>query len=391
MVIKKTIDYWDKIKILGEGAQYDVCLSSCFDQGRKRDPRSPLYRWIYPASLPNGTTVPILKVLMTNSCQKNCLYCVNPIIKDRRPVSFSPEELSNLFIQLLRGRFVHGLFLSSGVDYDANKTMEKMIKAVEIIREKFNFPGYIHLKILPGTNYDYIEKAVELANRVSLNLEAPSKERLKKIAPVKNFETELIQRMKWIYSLIRKSSQRKTQTTQFVVGAANETDSEILQTTDWLYKNINLWRAYFSAFQPVRGTPLENHPPALLLREHRLYQADYSLRFYGFSLKEIVFNSQGNLPIELDPKMAWALNSPDRFPVEVNIASYNELIRVPGIGPKSADKIIKERKKHKFFTLEELKNIGIIVKRAAPFLLINGKRHKLPLQLNFNFSSFPIQ
>ncbi len=387
MLIRRSINYIEKIKILGEASQYDVCLSSCFGRGRTRDPKNPLYRWIYPASLPNGLTAPILKILMKNYCQKNCFYCLNPIDKDRLLLSFTPEELSKLFIQLVRKKMVHGLFLSSGISNSPDKTMEEMIETVEIIREKYRFTGYIHLKILPGVDYSYVEKAVELANRVSINLEAPDKERLNKIAPAKNFHQDLLKRIKWIHSLISKSPTRKTQTTQFVVGAAEETDYEILKTTNWLYSNYDLWRVYFSAFQPISGTPLEEHPPTKLLREHRLYQADFLIRFYGFSLNEFVFDSEGNLPLEQDPKMSWALNSPDKFPIEINKATYEELLRIPGIGPKTAKKIIHERRRYKLHSIEDLKNVGVIVKRALPFLLINGKSYIQPQQLKLDFST----
>jgi len=386
MLIKKKIDLFEKVKILGDAAKYDVCLSSCFGKGRIRDPRNPTYKWIYPASLPNGSIIPIFKVLLKNYCDKNCFYCINPVLKDRALANFLPEELSRFFINLANRRVVHGLFLSSAMGDDPNKTMEEMLKAVEIIRKKYHYRGYIHLKILPGVKYEYVEKAVELANRVSINLEAPNKEKLKKIAPEKDFENDLIQKIKWIHSLIKKNPERKSQTTQFVIGASGETDYEILNTTDWLYRNFNLWRVYFSAFQPIPRTPLEKHPPTNLLREHRLYQADFLIRYYGFSLKQFIFDKNGNLSLELDPKMNWALNSPEQFPVEINKAEYEELIKVPGIGPKTAKKIITERKKFKFHSIEDLKNIGVIVKRALPFILINGKSYSLPIQLKLNFA-----
>ncbi|MCP2604576.1 helix-hairpin-helix domain-containing protein [Candidatus Aminicenantes bacterium AH-873-B07] len=385
MLIKKSIDLLEKVKILGDAAKYDICLSSCIGKGRMRDPRNPYYKWIYPASLPNGSVIPIFKVLLKNYCEKNCFYCINPVLKNRILTNFTPNELSRFFINLVKKRIVHGLFLSSGMGNDPNRTMEDMLKTVEIIRKKYRYYGYVHLKILPGVKYCYVEKAVELANRVSINLEAPTKEKLNKIAPEKDFENDLIQKIKWVHSLIKKNPRGKSQTTQFVIGASDETDYEILNTTYWLYREYNLWRVYFSAFQPIIGTPLEEHPPTNLLREHRLYQADFLIRYYGFSLKQFIFDKNGNLPLWLDPKMNWALNSPDKFPIEINNANYEELIQVPGIGPKTAKKIIIERKKFKFHSIEDLKNIGVIVKRALPFILINGKSYSISKQFKFNF------
>lgn len=368
------MDTFKKIELLSESAKYDVCMSSCIDGGRRPDPKDPIHRWIYPAGLPNGRTVPILKILMDNACQNSCTYCLHRAGR-LFTVSFRPEELANIFIGLVRSQFVHGLFLSSGLSHGANEMMERMIKACEIIRERHRFTGYIHLKILPGADLAYVERAMELANRVSLNLEAPNPERLKRIAPQKNFE-ELVKPMERARDLIlQKKVKARSQTTQFVVGAADETDYEILRCTSWLYKGLGLWRAYFSAFQPVPDTPLEDHQPTPLIRERRLYQADWLLRQYGFGLSEIVFGGDGNLPNSFDPKMAWALNHPERFPVEVNTAPYSELLRVPGIGPLSAKRIITSRKRFRFHTLTELKGTRIL-KRAIPFILIDGRPAK---------------
>ena len=368
------MDTFKKIGLLAEAAKYDVCMSSCLSGGRKPDPADPVHRWIYPAVLPNGRTVPILKILMDNVCENNCTYCIHRRGRDHPTASLTPEELANIFMGLVRGRLVHGLFLSSAISSGPNKVMEKMIRAVEIIREKQKFSGYIHLKILPGANLDYVERAVELANRVSLNLEAPNRKRLAKIAPEKVFIKDLLKPMEHARDLILQGKGKaRSQTTQFVVGASGESDNEILKSTAYLYKNLGLWRAYFSAFQPVPDTPLENHPPTPLVREHRLYQTDFLLRQYGFKLSEVVFCEDGNLPQKYDPKMAWALAHPERFPIEVNKAEYGQLLRIPGIGPVSAKRISKLRRKDRFHNLEELKATRMVLKRALPFILVNGR------------------
>jgi len=370
------MDIFDKAKILGDAAKYDICLSSCIAGGRAKDPKDPNNRWIYPASLPDGKITFLLKVLLSNECENDCKYCINRWGRDFPRISFEPEELVRLFIELYRRHLVHGLFLSSGIAWGANQTMERMIKVVEILRKRYKFKGYIHLKILPGVNFSYVERATQLANRVSLNLESPTQKGLSKISN-KDIKNDIYQRMKWINKITSSSNLKVSQTTQFVVGASDESDYELLNTTNWLYKNLNLARVYFSAFQPVENTPLQFHPPTPLIREHRLYQADFLLRYYGFKFDELIFDEKGNLPLNLDPKMVFALRNRDKFPLEINKASKEELLRVPGIGPISAGRIIKS--KDKFHTIDDLKKVGVVIKRAAQFILIDGKT---PLAIN---------
>lgn len=364
------MDTIGKAKILGDAAKYDICLSSCIGGGRAKDPKDPIHKWIYPASLPDGKITHLLKVLLSNECENDCKYCVNRWGRDFQRISFEPEELVKLFMELYRKHLVHGLFLSSGIAWGINQTMEKMITAVEILRKKTLFKGYIHLKILPGADFSLVEQAAQLANRISLNLEAPTQKGLTKISH-KDIKNDIYQRMKWINKITSAENLRTSQTTQFVVGASDESDYELLKTTDWLYHHLKLARTYFSAFQPVENTPLENHPPTPLLREHRLYQADFLLRCYGFKFEELKFSPEGNLPLDLDPKMAFALTNMDKFPLEINKASKEELLRIPGIGPTSATRIIK--RKDKFHTIEELKKVGVVTKRASAFILIDGK------------------
>jgi predicted DNA-binding helix-hairpin-helix protein len=262
--------------------------------------------------------------------------------------------------------------------------MDSLIACVELVRSRYAFDGYIHLKILPGASEAHIERALQLAHRVSINLEAPGPERLAAIAPSKDFGRELIEPMRVVKRLIDASGGRLApagQTTQFVVGAAGEPDREILGTTSELYRNLDLKRAYFSAFQPVPGTPLDGLQPTPAWREHRLYQADWLLRFYGFGFEDLVFDTDGNLARQADPKMIYAQAHPELFPVEVNRASREELLRVPGLGPRSVDRLLRWRREGCLRDVSDLGKAGAVPGRAASFVLLDGKRppHQLPL------------
>jgi putative DNA modification/repair radical SAM protein len=369
-----------KIAALGESAQYDLC-NACGSAARERD---GLGRWIYPAALPDGKRVRVLKVLMTNVCEKNCYYCAVRASRDVPRTSFTPEELARAFDRLQRADLVDGIFLSSGVCAGAGRTMDRMIACVELIRTQYRFEGYVHLKLLPGVSEAHIERALQLAHRVSVNLEAPNADRLGLIAPRKDFFEELARPMRIAKRLMDASGGRLApagQTTQFVVGAAGEPDQEILSTTARLYNELDLKRAYFSAFQPVRGTPLDSREPTPAWREHRLYQADWLLRFYGFAFEDLVFDGAGNLPRLADPKMLYARVHPELFPVEVNRASREDLLRVPGLGPRSVGRILSWRRQGALRELGDLRKAGAVADRAASFVLLEGKRppHQLPL------------
>ncbi len=383
------MDAVGKIELLGRAAQYDLCGEACGTEAHRV--RDELDRWIYPAVMPDGRRIAMFKVLMTNACENDCRYCAQRASRDCRRISFQPEELARIFDSLKTQRRVEGIFLSSSVRGSADRTMEQMLAAIEIIRFKYAFPGYVHLKILPGAQKGAIERAVELADRVSLNLEAPNPQRLAHLSEAKDFENDLLKRLYWARECIaaqpplpRHGGQfghgRAGITTQFVVGAAQESDREILGTSDRLYRGIALSRAYYSAFQPVPDTPLENQAATPPLREHRLYQSDWLLRKYGFQFGELVFDEVGNLPMEADPKMVWAQAHVDHFPIEVNRASREELLRVPGIGPTSAARILRLRRENKFRNIEDLKKAGVVVSRAIPYVLLEGRR--LPAQLS---------
>ncbi|MGE5677607.1 MAG: putative DNA modification/repair radical SAM protein [Pseudomonadota bacterium] len=365
-----------KLSLLGEAAKYDICSSSA-SSGRKVPNAAmgnTLPSGICHSFTPDGRCVSLLKVLMTNECEKDCSYCPNRVQRDVPRTTFEPEELSRLFIDMYERNYIEGLFLSSGVRRGMADSIENMLKTVEIIRLRYRFGGYIHLKILPGTSEQYIMRAAQLADRISLNLEAPNGERLKSLSSSKNYEKDLLLPISKIAGIVGQTP-GTTHTTQFIVGAARETDREIMTTVNDLYSTYNLKRAYFSAFSPVSGTPLENVPPAPSVRENRLYQSDFLMRFYDFKFEDFYFDNSGNFDTELDPKLMYAVRNPQLFPVEVNRASYEQLLKVPGIGPKSARKIIDIRRQYRIKSPAELKNMGISLKRSQSFITISGKSY----------------
>jgi len=328
-------------------------------------------RFIHKAAVPGGEPVNLFKVLLTNVCINDCAYCANQAGRDTPRASFQPEELARLFIELHSRKLVHGLFLSSGISGNASRTMESMIKTVDILRRRHEYKGYIHLKILPGASFDCIEEGCKLASRVSVNMEAPSVSHLAKLTSKKDLYRDIVERMRWVKQLTEADDRMvpSGQTTQFVVGASGETDADILHTTQALYREIGLRRAYFSAFHPISRSPLEGLPPTLPLRQHRLYQADWLLRIYGFSFQEVDLALEGNnLPPGKDPKLTIAGKQPWLFPVDVNRASYDKLLRVPGIGPLSAARIIEARKYHSVFSLEQLRKMRVVIRQATPYI-----------------------
>jgi predicted DNA-binding helix-hairpin-helix protein len=355
-----------------EPAEDSTCIQL---STRKQDKIS-----VSDAVLPNGKRISLLKSQLSTVCERNCYYCPFRSGRDFQRATFKPEEFARVFMSLYHARIAEGIFLSSGIVNNGTFTQDKLIDTADILRKKLNFRGYIHLKIMPGAEFAQVERAMQLADRVSINLEAPTTERLEKLAPRKQFVEELLQPLKWINQIRRTQPAQKgwnehwpSSVTQFVVSAVGETDLELLTTTEYLYKQLLLKRTYYSSFNPIADTPLENVPAGSPIRERRLYEASFLLRDYGFGLEELPFNKEGDLPLDVDPKFAWAQLNLLGHPIEINRVDKHELLHVPGIGPKSAKAILAARTKNKLLHPEELHSFGVNLKRAAPFILINGK------------------
>jgi predicted DNA-binding helix-hairpin-helix protein len=332
------------------------------------------------AVLPNRKRISLLKSQLSTVCERNCYYCPFRSGRDFQRATFKPEEFARVFMSLYHAGIAEGIFLSSGIVNNGTFTQDKLIDTADILRKKLNFRGYIHLKIMPGAEFAQVERTMQLADRVSINLEAPTTERLEKLAPRKQFVEELLQPLKWINQIRHTQPSQKgwnehwpSSVTQFVISAVGETDLELLTTTEYLYKKLLLKRTYYSSFNPIADTPLENVPAGSPIREHRLYEASFLLRDYGFGLEELPFNKEGDLPLDVDPKFAWAQLNLLGHPIEINLVDKHELLHVPGIGPKSAKAILAARTKNKLLHPEELHSFGVNLKRAAPFILINGK------------------
>jgi predicted DNA-binding helix-hairpin-helix protein len=332
------------------------------------------------AVLPNGGRIKLLKTLLSSVCERNCYYCPFRSNRDYRRVSFPPEDFAALFMAMHRSGMVEGIFLSSGISSGGMQTQDRLLKTAEILRQKHAYQGYLHLKIMPGAEKDQVKQAMLLADRVSINLESPNQERLRSLAPLKNFSKELLAPLRWMEEIRQENSPQKawkgtwpSSTTQFVVGGAGESDLEILDITAKLHNQAGLSRAYFSSFNPIPGTPLENQSPTPPLRERRLYQASYLILDYGFSLEELPFVGRGDLPLNEDPKLAWAKNNLKHEPAEINTAPREILLRVPGLGPKSVHTILKTRRHSTINHLSQLKALGISTHRLKPFILLNGK------------------
>jgi predicted DNA-binding helix-hairpin-helix protein len=327
----------------------------------------------------------MLKTLVSSACEMDCRYCAFRAARDTRRATFTPDELAGLSYSLWQRGVVKGIFLSSGLTGGGVRTQDKIIATAELLRRKYHFPGYLHLKVMPGSERDQIAETMRWADRVSVNLEAPNQRRLSDLAPRKAFSSALFQRLRWIHELRRSvppgAGRRPSVTTQFVVGAVDESDVELLMTSSFLYRNLQLARTYFSGFRPIPDTPLEDRPPIELRREHRLYQASFLLRDYGFDVEELPFTQVGNLPLDMDPKMAWAEAHLQEDPIEINTADRTLLLRIPGIGPKSADRILSARRQGTLNDLSHLRKLGISVKRAAPFVLLGGRQPPRQLSL----------
>ncbi|QUH29222.1 putative DNA modification/repair radical SAM protein [Vallitalea guaymasensis] len=377
----------EKLQVLADAAKYDVsCASSGVNRKNTGKIGSSQASGICHTWASDGRCVSLLKILLSNYCVYDCEYCVNRLSNDVQRASFTPEEVAELTIEFYRRNYIEGLFLSSAVEKNPNHTMEKIVKTLLILRNHYGFSGYIHVKAIPGADKILIKQAGELADRMSVNIELPTEDGLKLLAPQKTMK-KLFLPMNQIKDEINKSSYEVArykhakkfvpagQSTQMIVGATSESDLSMLSITDQLYKRFKLKRVYFSAYVPVNkggNLPAISATTTPMLREHRLYQADWLLRFYKFEAKELLDNSNPNFDLDYDPKMIWALRNIGEFPKEVNKVSVNELLRIPGIGMISARRILKQRKV-RIITYEDLKKMGVVLKRARFFVTCNGK------------------
>ena len=423
---EKTIE--EKLAILADAAKYDVaCTSSGVDRkGKKGYLGNSVAAGVCHSFAADGRCISLLKILMTNHCIYDCKYCINRCSNEVERATFSPDEICTLTMEFYRRNYIEGLFLSSGIIRSPGHTMEKMCETLWLLRNKYKFNGYIHMKAIPGAPDELLTLAGYLADRISINLELPTKESLEKLAPNKNFRTilnpmgkltdsiaahrlaigkdarmerstgnqylensifhthkledSMAMRNQTLPAVAREDSMKRPfapagQSTQMIIGASGETDFELMRTTQQLYRSYDLKRVFFSAYVPLNedaALPALGTPPPLL-REHRLYQADWLLRFYGFRAEELLDEKHQQFNPLLDPKSNWAVQHPEHFPLEVNRAPYEMLLRVPGIGVKSAGRIVAARRN---CTLDfaALKKLGVVLKRAQYFLLCNGRR-----------------
>lgn len=371
-------DTYTRLSRLGDVTLYEPAGDSPTTESR-RSPVMP--ECISHVTTPTGKK-PVLKGMMTTACEKNCYYC--PFRAGRgqiRRETFTPDEIARLFDEMQRARMVDGIFLSSGIIKGGVTTQDKIIDAVEIIRKKYAYTGYVHLKIMPGADEDQIMRAMQLADRVSINLEGPTPERLSALAPKKEFDDEILTRLRWAGALRQRSARRLASlVTQFVVGAVGDTDLELMSLSAQLYRQVGLARAYYSAFNPVSDTPFEELNPVSPLREFRLYQSSFLLRDYNWDVEDLPFQQDGNLRLDMDPKRAWAEINLRHNPVDLMRADRESLLRVPGIGPKTADSILRVRRQTRLHDISQLRKIGLRApEQAAPYILLDG--HRPPQQL----------
>jgi predicted DNA-binding helix-hairpin-helix protein len=369
-------DTHQKLEILSADAQYDLACacSTSKDEHRKRSSDG---KWIYPVTLPNGGRSVLFKTLTSNVCTNDCKYCPLREQMDVRRVSLAPEDTAKVFLDYLNKQKVFGLFLSSGITSTPDATMDRLNGVAKLLRRKHKFKGYIHLKIIPGASNAAIEEAVSLASAVSLNIETPGEKNLAKLSRKKRYIQDIIEPIKLISRLTGRGSryERVKQTTQFIVGAAGEQDTQIVKYMSGLYERLKMHRVYFSAYQrglgdsSIAGEPVNSLNKAdILMREHRLYQVDFLMRKYAFTEPDIIYDKDGNLSLETDPKEAWAFGHPEFFPININKASKFSLLRVPGFGPLTVKRIIEQRKHCRIRSIDDVGKVGVRLKKAKKYL-----------------------
>lgn len=379
----------EKIRILTESAKYDASCSSSASKrkNKKGGLGNAASSGICHSWSEDGRCISLLKILMTNHCVFDCDYCINRRTNDIERALFTPRELADLTINFYKRNYIEGLFLSSGVYRSPDETMFRMIEVCKILRNEYNFNGYIHAKVIPKASQDLTDALATYADRISVNIEMATEEGLKKFAPNKSHQDILVPMMNIKENIIAYKAEKKNikstplyapagQSTQMIIGADSmETDRTIIHQAENLYGSAALRRVFYSAFVPVQSAQQITTSKAPLVREHRLYQADWLMRFYHFNAKEILSEEAPNLSLDHDPKVTWALRNRAYFPVEVNRAEYEELLRVPGIGPRSAQRIIQARRLSPV-RYDHLQKMGVVLKRAKYFITANGDYHK---------------
>ena len=384
MLVQTLPDTMTKLAQMGDATVFEPAG----DQPQQERPRvgyqsHSLDECITNVVTPRGA-LPILKAMITTACELNCHYCPFRAGRSKmKRLTFTPDELANGLDTLQKASKVQGMFLSSGIIKGSVRTQDKIIDTAEIIRKRYGYRGYLHLKVMPGIEYDQLFRLMQLADRVSVNLEGPTQERLDALAPKKDFDDKLLKMLRWAEAIRREHPDMKLAgtVTQFVVGAVGDTDHELLSMSDLLYRDAGLTRAYYSGFAPVVQTPFENLAPTNPLREHRLYQASFLLRDYRWNVEDLPFMSDGNMLLDMDPKQAWAERHLRSAPLEVMTANREQLLRVPGIGPIAADAILHARRQGHLSDLIHLRQLNIrTAEQAAPYILLDG--HKPAIQMS---------
>ncbi len=378
MLIQTLPDTMTKLAQVGDATAFEPAGDRP-QQERQRVPyqSQSLAECITNVATPKGQK-PILKTMITTACERNCFYCPFRAGRSKmKRLTFTPDELASGLDTLQRAGQVQGMFLSSGIIKGSVTTQDKIIATAEIVRKRYNYKGYLHLKVMPGIEYEQLFRLMQLADRVSVNLEGPTQERLNALAPKKDFQRELLNMLLLAEQIRHDHPETKLAgtVTQFVVGAVGDTDHELLALSSRLYRQAGLTRAYYSGFSPVVQTPFENLAPTAPLREHRLYQASFLLRDYGWQVEDLPFLADGNMRLETDPKQAWAEAHLRSAPVEIMTASRQQLLRVPGFGPVAVDAIMRARGQGHIRELTHLRKLGIHKpEEAAPYVLLGGRR-----------------
>jgi len=374
------MDAFSKLQTLSDASQYDLACACGTKKGSDHRRRGSDGTWLYPVSLPRGGTSIMLKTLMSNVCINDCKYCPYRTEHDVLRCTIGPDELASIFLEYVRKKKVIGLFLSSGVIGTADNTMRLLTDTAAILRQRYAYRGYIHLKIIPGASDAAIDEALRLSSTVSINIETPGANRFGKLSARKDYMLDIMRPLKRISALTSKGGPFSgvRQTTQFIVGASDETDAEIVRYTGNLYRKLKMGRVYFSAYKrglgdktiPGEAVLEPSGKESAFIREHRLYQVDFLLRQYRFSIDDFSYDANGALSLNTDPKTVWAESHPEKFPVNINKADKYELLRVPGIGPRSASKIVTMRRHSRFTHIDNLPLRGAWLSKAKQYVKV---------------------